>query len=70
VENNFWPLFEVEDGQYKLTYKPKEDRPPITEWMKKQVRFRHLFKPGNEWRLEESQKQVDKEFERIVKLCG
>jgi len=70
VETNFWPLFEVEDGRYKLTYKPKEDRPPIVEWLKKQVRFRHLFKPGNEWRLEEIQKHVDAEFEKIRALCA
>lgn len=70
VEANFWPLFEVEDGRYKLTYKPKEDRPPIEAWLKKQVRFRHLFKPGNEWRLEEIQKHVDAEFEKIRALCA
>ncbi|MFZ2331476.1 MAG: thiamine pyrophosphate-dependent enzyme, partial [Atribacterota bacterium] len=30
VQTNFWPLYEVENGKYKLNYKPKE-RLPITE---------------------------------------
>lgn len=70
VEANFWPLFEVENGEYKLTYKPKEDRPPIVDWLKKQVRFRHLFKPGNEGRLAEIQRWVDAEFGKIVARCA
>ncbi len=70
TEANFWPLFEVVDGEYKLTYKPKEDRPPIVDWMKQQVRFRHLFKPGNEGMLEEIQRKVDSEHEKLLKLCS
>jgi len=35
VQTNFWPLYEVENGKWKLNYKPKE-RKPITEWMKPQ----------------------------------
>ncbi len=69
VEANFWPLFEVEDGHYKLNKKPKADRTPIVDWMKQQVRFKHLFKPGNEERLEEIQRRVDDEFAKIMQLC-
>ena len=67
---NFWPLFEVENGEYKLTYKPKADRTPIVEWLKTQVRFKHLFKPGNEGLLEEIQRWVDDEQRKLLKLCG
>jgi len=67
---NFWPLFEVENGEYKLTYKPKADRTPIVEWLKTQVRFKHLFKPGNEPLLEEIQRWVDDEQRKLLKLCG
>jgi len=70
VEANFWPLFEVVDGEYKLTYKPKEDRPKMEPWLKQQVRFRHLFKPGNEHMLVKIQEWVDAEFDKIMKLCG
>ena len=67
AESNFWPLFEVENGKYTINYKPKE-RTPIVDWMKKQGRFKHLFKPGNEHLLEASQKHVDAEWEKLLKL--
>ena len=67
VETNFWPLFEVENGVYKINQKPKE-RKPIAPWMKKQGRFKHLFKPGNEHILETSQQYVDSEWEKLLIL--
>ena len=70
TECNFWPLFEVENGEYKLTYKPKADRTPIEEWLKQQVRFKHLFKPGNEALIVEIQRWVDDEQRKLLKLCG
>ncbi|HIP98993.1 TPA: pyruvate ferredoxin oxidoreductase, partial [Candidatus Bipolaricaulota bacterium] len=41
VETRYWPLYEVVEGVYRITYKPKEKR-PIEEWLKPQGRFRHL----------------------------
>jgi pyruvate ferredoxin oxidoreductase beta subunit len=67
VECNYWPLFEVENGKYTINKKPK-DTMPIAEWMKKQGRFKHLFKPGNEHVLEFSQKWVDDEWAKLLKL--
>lgn len=67
VENNFWPLFEVEDGVYKVNHKPK-DPAPVSVWMEKQGRFKHLFRPGNEHLLEASQQWVDKQWQRLLKL--
>jgi pyruvate ferredoxin oxidoreductase beta subunit len=67
VECNFWPLFEVENGRYKINTKPKEPG-SVADWMKKQGRFRHLFKPGNEALLEGAQQWVDKEWARLLKL--
>ncbi len=69
VETNFWPLFEVENGRYRLTYKPKEPRTPIAEWLKPQRRFQHVFRPGNEHILEELQQKVDDDFARLLRLC-
>ena len=70
VENNFWPLFEVEDGKYKINYKPSEKKPktPLADWMKQQGRFKHLFKPGNEGLLVKCQEHVDHEWEKLLKL--
>ncbi len=67
VECNFWPIFEVENGVYKINKKPK-DKMPVADWMKKQGRFKHLFKPGNEHVLESTQAFVDKEWEKLLKL--
>ncbi len=67
VETNFWPLFEVENGVYTINKKPK-DPEPVAEWMKKQGRFKHLFKPGNEHLLEKSQQWVDEQWEKLLKL--
>lgn len=69
VETCFWPLYEVENGVYKLTYKPKEKK-PVVEWLKKQTRFRHLFKPGNEELLARVQENVDTEWEKLLSKCG
>jgi pyruvate ferredoxin oxidoreductase beta subunit len=67
VESNFWPLFEVENGVYKINKKPKQPS-PVADWMKQQARFRHLFKPGNEPILEHCQQWVDSEWEKLLKL--
>lgn len=68
VESCFWPLYEVENGKYKLSYEPR-NKIPVTKFMKPQGRFKHLFKPGNEHLLEKIQTHVDKEWEKIKKLC-
>ena len=66
VETNFWPLFEVENGQYKINY--QNDNPkPITEFLKPQKRFKHLFKPENKASLEKIQKHVNKEWAKLNK---
>ena len=41
TETGIFPLYEVEDGQYKLNYDPPKLQ-PITSYMKLQGRFRHL----------------------------
>lgn len=64
VSTNFWPLYEVENGQYKINYEVK-GRKPITEFMKHQGRFAHLFKPQNKHLIEKFQEEVDKRFEKL-----
>ncbi len=69
VETCYWPLFEVINGEWKLSYRPK-NKLPITEFIKNQGRFAHLFKPGNEHLIEELQREVDKKWEILLKRCG
>jgi len=64
-----WPLYEVENGIWHLTYKPKEKK-PVTDWLNSQGRFRHLFRPGNEHMIQRIQEDVDLRWERLLKQCG
>jgi pyruvate ferredoxin oxidoreductase beta subunit len=69
VDTCIWPLFEVENGVWRLTYKPKEKR-PIMDWVKSQGRFRHLLQPKNQHVIEKMQAKVDEEWEELLKLTG
>jgi len=69
AETCFWPLFEVENGEYHLTYKPKE-KLPLTAFVEPQGRFRHLLRAENKPLLEELQAEVDRQWARLLWLCG
>jgi len=69
VDTCFWPLYEVVDGVYRITYKPREKK-PIEHYMKQQTRYRHLFRPGMEPMLAEIQARIDKQWERLLHLAG
>ncbi|MFV0579070.1 MAG: pyruvate ferredoxin oxidoreductase, partial [Fusobacterium ulcerans] len=69
VETCYWPLFEVIDGEWKLSYRPKV-KLPVEEFLKKQGRFKHLFKPQNRHIIDRIQKDVDLKWERLLKRCG
>jgi pyruvate ferredoxin oxidoreductase beta subunit len=68
VETCYWPLFEVVEGEYHLSYEPKK-KLPIEDFLRPQGRFKHLFKKENEHLLEEFQKEVDKRWEFLLKKC-
>ena len=72
VDSCFWPLFEVEYGEWKLNYNPEKTgkKIPIEEWIKPQGRFRHLFAPENRHIIDELQAWVDKNWARLKKLTG
>jgi len=70
VDTCFWPIYEVANGEYKLSYKPA-NKLPITEWMKPQGRFKHLFKDeAGLKKIEQIQAEVDKRWEQLLFLCG
>jgi pyruvate ferredoxin oxidoreductase beta subunit len=66
VDTCYWPLYEVENGVTKITFKPKEKK-PIVEFLKPQGRFKHLFAPENELMLKKIQENIDKEWELLQK---
>ncbi|MEO0093594.1 MAG: thiamine pyrophosphate-dependent enzyme [candidate division WOR-3 bacterium] len=66
VETCFWPLYEYENGTYRVNYIPKEKK-PVIEWLKEQDRFRHLFKPKNQNLLDAFQREVDRRWEKLLR---
>lgn len=58
VDTKFWPLFEVENGVWKLTPVKEKNEKPLEDFLKPQGRFKHLFKPGNEALLQELKEDV------------
>ncbi len=67
VETCYWPLYEVVNGVYHITYKPAK-KLPIEEFLKPQKRFKHLFAPGNEWMIQEFQRIVDERWDELLRL--
>ncbi|MFP4058020.1 MAG: thiamine pyrophosphate-dependent enzyme, partial [Candidatus Brocadiia bacterium] len=65
VDTCFWPLFEVDHGVWKVNYKPKEKK-PITDWLKPQGRFKHLFSPENEGIIDQLQADIDQRWEELL----
>ncbi|MEK7773682.1 MAG: thiamine pyrophosphate-dependent enzyme [Deltaproteobacteria bacterium] len=69
VDTCYWPLYEVENGILRVTYRPREKK-PLVEWLKPQGRFKHLFKPGNQHMIDAFQARVDLEWQRLLDLDG
>jgi pyruvate ferredoxin oxidoreductase beta subunit len=66
VETCFWPLYEVENGKWTVTYKPKEKK-PLVEFVQTQGRFSHLKKEKNKFIVDELQRELDKDWQELLK---
>ncbi|MGL4737912.1 MAG: thiamine pyrophosphate-dependent enzyme [Cellulosilyticaceae bacterium] len=66
VDTCFWPLYEVENGVYKLTYMPKQKR-PISDWLEAQGRFKHVAKDPE--KVAEIQAEIDARWDALLTLC-
>jgi pyruvate ferredoxin oxidoreductase beta subunit len=69
VDCLFWPLYEVVDGEYRLTYTPP-NVVPVREWLELQARFAHLLGPGNAPVVEQIQRQVDEDWAALLARCS
>ena len=67
TETKLWPLVEIIDGEWKLTYKPSGTQ-TFKEFMKGQRRFKHLA--NEEEILDKIQNRIDFEWEKLLKKCG
>ena len=68
VETCVWPLFEVVEGEWKLSYEPRQ-KLPVEEYLKLQGRFKHLFQKENEALIYHIQQDVDQRWEELLRLC-
>lgn len=62
-----FPLYEVINGtELNITYRPK-NIVPVRDYLGVQPRFKHLFKPENEYLIDEWQKRVDEKWVYLQK---
>lgn len=69
VKTCYWPMYEIDQGEWKLNYRPKE-KLPIEEFLKAQGRFKHLTKPEEKEMIAEMQAEVDQRWEKLLHKCG
>jgi len=69
VQTGVFPLYEIIKGKYKLNIKVGKCI-PVSEYLKLQGRFRHLFKPELKSELDAIQEQVTEDWNRTLDLCG
>jgi len=69
VQTRWWPLFEVENGTWRVTTKVMNPK-PVEEFLKPQGRFKHLFKPENAELLAAIQADVDAYWEYVNKRAA
>ncbi|MBI4966113.1 MAG: pyruvate synthase subunit beta [Desulfomonile tiedjei] len=65
VDSGIFPLYEVENGVWRLSRKPKQLK-PVAEYFKGQGRYRHL----DEKLIAYIQEKIDQRWENLVKVCG
>jgi pyruvate ferredoxin oxidoreductase beta subunit len=61
VETGIFPLYEVVDGEYSMTFIPSKLR-PVTDYLKQQGRFRHL----SDDIIEQIQKRVTADYKKLL----
>lgn len=67
VETRYFPIYEVENGRVKINIRVQRPK-PLEEFLKVQGRFKHLLKPENKHVVEDLKRQVEENWQRLVKL--
>ena len=68
VDTRFFPLYEVENGVYRITVPVPSPR-PAEEYIKAQGRYTHLLQPQWAKQLETVKKEVDTNYKRLERLA-
>lgn len=64
VETRFWPLYEVENGKYRVNASIEKPR-SLKDFLKPQGRFNHFFTEGGKKLLTEMEVEVQKRWEEL-----
>ncbi len=68
VDTCLWPLFEVIEGEWHLSYEPKV-KLPLEDYLRPQGRFKHLFEEGGDELIANAQAEVDRRWEALLARC-
>jgi pyruvate ferredoxin oxidoreductase beta subunit len=66
VESYFWPLYEIENGIYKINYKPVR-KTSLYDFFKLQGRYSHLLKPENKKLLRQLEREIELNWQKLLK---
>jgi pyruvate ferredoxin oxidoreductase beta subunit len=75
VESCIFPVWEAVNGERQLSTPSKlialapQKKKPVSEYLKGQGRFRHLFTPQNKKLLDKIQTMTDMRWEQLLKKC-
>ncbi len=68
VESGFWPLYEVENGKWKLNFRPTNIDEKFEEFCAKQKRTKHLLKKENVDIYNELKRKIKSDLEFLEKM--
>ena len=74
VETCVWPLYEFENGKFRLTAESKRiaeghvEKKPVIEWFKAQGRYKHLLSEDNAHIVEQVQAEIDRKWRKLIAL--
>ena len=71
VNSCYFPLYEVENGIARLSYDPEKSgkKIPVIDWLKMMGRTKHLAKDEYEMIVGDIQREIDRRFDKLKKLC-
>ena len=63
----YYPLYEIENGVWKLSYDPEKNnkRIPVKEWLGMMGRTKHLIKDGYGMVVDSIQTEIDERYDKI-----
>ncbi|MBA7684705.1 hypothetical protein ES703_93112 [subsurface metagenome] len=65
METGAFPLYEIENGKYKLSFDLPQLR-PVQDYLKRQGRFRHLSSED----IDKIQNRVNKEYNKLKRQAA